>query len=82
LTEFHLDEKCVCASGLCTGVDNPRFSHNENSGSRDGGRIVIMTDGTTSDRIPEAVRDRLGKGEVNRRRTLSTGFEKWTLGRP
>jgi hypothetical protein len=32
LSEFHLDEKCNCASGLCTGVDNPRFSHNENSG--------------------------------------------------
>jgi hypothetical protein len=27
LSEFHLDEMCVYASGLCTGGDNPRLSH-------------------------------------------------------
>jgi hypothetical protein len=43
-----------CASGLSTRVDNPHFFRNENSESRDGGRLVIIiTDGTTSDSIPE-----------------------------
>jgi hypothetical protein len=46
-----------------------------------GGRVVIITDGTTSDRIPEA--SSRHKGEVYRgRRTPSTGVEKCTLGRP
>ena len=78
-----LDEKCVCASGLCTGVDNPCLSHNGNSRSRGGGTIVVLTDGTMSDRIPETVKNGLYKGEVNSgRRTRSTGFEVCTLGRP
>ncbi|KAI0269653.1 hypothetical protein BGY98DRAFT_287321 [Russula aff. rugulosa BPL654] len=55
---------CVWSVTLCTGADNPCFPHNENSGSRDGGRVVII--GTTSDRIPEAVRSWLCKGEVKR----------------
>ena len=60
MSEFHLDEKRVCASGLCTGVDEAtshksRSSHGENSCPRDSGRVVIITNGTTSDCITEAV---------------------------
>jgi len=45
LSESHLYEKCVCASGLSTGVGNADFSHNESSKSRDDGRVVIRVDG-------------------------------------